>query len=284
MRVVLLGTAGGPAIKRTRAQPSNAVVVNDALYVVDTGNGVCRQLALAGIPSRSLRAVFVTHHHSDHVADFGTLFLRAWASGLVRPVDAFGPPPLRWMTDRYLEYMSWDIRLRMEDEGRVPLASLVRVHEFAEDGVVYRDENVTVTAAEVPHGVAKPAYAFRFDTSHHSVVFSGDTSPSDSLVALARDCDVLVHEVLSVPGVDLLVDRIEAGNEALKRHIIEAHTPAEDVGRIATRAACKRLVLNHFVPSGLTEFEEPRWWTDPARQHFAGDVVMGEDLLVVSPE
>ena len=61
---------------------------------VDAGDGVARQMALAGLPVVDLRAVFITHHHSDHNADYGTLLLRAWASGLRRPVAAYGPPPL----------------------------------------------------------------------------------------------------------------------------------------------------------------------------------------------
>ncbi|MGH7543564.1 MAG: MBL fold metallo-hydrolase, partial [Gemmatimonadota bacterium] len=74
-RLILLGTAGGPSPKQTRSAPANAVVVNEAVYVVDAGNGVARQMVLAGLPPRHLRAVFITHHHSDHNADYGNLIL-----------------------------------------------------------------------------------------------------------------------------------------------------------------------------------------------------------------
>ena len=80
-------------------------------------------MALAGLPVVALRAVFITHHHSDHNADYGTLLLRAWASGLRRPVATYGPPPLEQITRSYLEYMDWDIRLRVEDENRPVLES-----------------------------------------------------------------------------------------------------------------------------------------------------------------
>ena len=75
-RLVLLGTAGGPAIKKARAQPANALIVNGAVYIIDTSDGVSRQTALADISPIALRAVFITHLHSDHVADYGTLLLR----------------------------------------------------------------------------------------------------------------------------------------------------------------------------------------------------------------
>ena len=124
-RLVLLGTAGGPSLKATRAQPANALIVNGAVYIIDAGNGVCGQMALAHISPRALRAVFITHNHSDHVADYGTLLLRAWTSGLKTPVDTFGPPPLEDMTRSYLQYMDWDIQVRMVDEGRMPFADFI---------------------------------------------------------------------------------------------------------------------------------------------------------------
>ena len=245
-RLVLLGTGGGPAVKASRAQPANAVVVNGAVYVVDAGDGVARQMALAGLPVVALRAVFITHHHSDHNADYGTLLLRAWASGLRRPVATYGPPPLEGITRSYLEYMDWDIRLRVEDENRPVLGELIQAHDIGGDGPVYRDENIVVTAAEVPHGAAAPAYAYRVDTARGSVVFSGDTTMSDALVELATGADVLVHEVVSIEGAAAIVERLDPGNEALLRHIIEAHTTAEDVGRVAARAGVERLVLTHL--------------------------------------
>ena len=281
-RLVLLGTGGGPAVKASRAQPANAVVVNGAVYVVDAGDGVARQMALAGLPVVDLRAVFITHHHSDHNADYGTLLLRAWASGLRRPVATYGPPPLEQITRSYLEYVDWDVRLRVEDEGRPVLGELIQAHDIAGDGVVYRDENVVVTAAEVPHGAAAPSYAYRVDTARGSVVFSGDTTMSDALVELATGADVLVHEVVSVEGARVIGERLDPGNKALVRHIIEAHTPPGDVGRVAARAGVERLVLTHFVPSGLPQFDRPELWREAVRPHFAGEIIVGRDLLEIA--
>jgi ribonuclease BN (tRNA processing enzyme) len=280
-RLILLGTAGGPALKKARAQPANALIVNGHVYIIDAGNGVARQMALADISPRALRAVFITHNHSDHVADYGTLLLRAWLSGLKTPVDTYGAPPLEEMTRAYLRYMEWDIQLRIKDEHRPPLANLIRAHDITAAGIIYRDENIKVTAAQVPHGAAKPAYAFRFDTPHRAIVFSGDTARSDALIKLATGADVLVHEVVNVDGVDALVNATDPGNAALKRHIIEAHTPVEEVGEVAARAGVRKLVLNHFVPTGLPAFDKPEVWTQGVRKHFKGEVVVGEDLLEV---
>ena len=280
-RVVLLGTAGGPSIKSARAQPASAVVVGDRVYIVDTGNGVARQMALAGLSPRLLRAVFITHLHSDHVADYGTLFLRAWASGMYEPISAFGPPPLIDMTRSWLEFMAWDIALRVEDEGRPPLSGLIRPSEIEAEGVVFDDGFAKVTAFLVEHDAAKPAFGFRFDTPDRSIVFSGDTAYSERLVAMSRGVDILVHEVVSEAGARAITTRLDAGNDKLLRHILEAHTSTEDVGRIAAAAGVGKLVLTHFVPSGLAGFDEPEKWLTGVRKHFSGEVIVGEDLMVI---
>src|SRR5262245_42403635 len=90
-RLILLGTGGGPRPRAVSSAPAQVIVVNDAAYVIDCGDGVARQLALAGVPLTSLRGVFITHHHSDHNADYGNLIWLAWASGLRTPVDTWGP-------------------------------------------------------------------------------------------------------------------------------------------------------------------------------------------------
>lgn len=274
-KLVLLGTGGGPMPKVTRSAPANALVVDGATYIIDCGNGVARQMARARLPFRSLRAVFVTHHHSDHNADFGNLFLLLWAGGLDQPVDAFGPPPLRTMTDQFLALNAYDIGTRIADEGRPPLAPLIRTHDVDAPGEVYRDERVRVTCALVEHPPVVPAFAFRFDTPDRSIVFSGDTAPCEALVELARDADVLVHEVLHEPSLDAICANLPNATR-LRRHLLDSHTTHDQVGVVARDAGVKVLVLNHFVPADTVRAET---WRDAAARHFAGRIVVGEDLI-----
>ncbi|MCC5348697.1 MBL fold metallo-hydrolase, partial [Staphylococcus aureus] len=63
--------------------------------------------------------------------------------------------------------------------------------------VFYEDDRVKVSATLVQHAPVFPSFAFRFDTEDGSVVFSGDTGPSENLVRMARGADVLVHEVIA---------------------------------------------------------------------------------------
>jgi len=274
-KLVLLGTGGGPTPKITRAAPAQAVVVDGVSYIVDCGNGVARQMARAKLAFNALRAVFVTHHHSDHNADFGNLFLLLWAGGLDRPVDAYGPPPVAAMTGQFLALNAYDIATRIADEGRPPLAPLIRPHDIETAGEVYRDERVRVTCALVRHPPVVPAFAFRFDTRDRSIVFSGDTAPCDSLVALAQGADVLVHEVMHEPSLDAICARLSNATR-LREHLLASHTTEDQVGAIARDAAVSTLVLTHFVPADSVPADT---WREAAARHFAGRIVVGEDLM-----
>jgi ribonuclease BN (tRNA processing enzyme) len=256
------------------------IVVDSTAYVVDCGDGVARQLVGAGIPLRRLRHVFITHHHSDHNADYGNLILLAWTAGLDTAVDSWGPPPLARMTDLYFEMNAPDIQARMADERRVPLRPLVHAHELRRGGLVMRDENVTVTAALVHHPPMVPAFAYRFDTADRSIVVSGDTTPSDNLVRLARDADVLVHEALYVSAVDRMVANVPNAPD-LKRSILSHHTSAEDAGYVAQSARVKTLVLSHLIPADDPAVTD-EMWIDAARTHFTGRIVVGTDLQEIN--
>lgn len=276
-RLILLGTAGGPRPRKTRSAPAQVIVVNGTAYVVDCGDGVARQLVLAGIPLASVRHIFLTHQHSDHNADYGNLLLLAWTAGLRTRVDAWGPPPLEQMTRHFMEMNSYDIATRIKDEGRIPLQPLVHVHELRKGGVVLQDENVRVRATLVDHPPVVPAFGYRFDAEDRSIVISGDTRPSDNLIELAQGADILVHDALYAPAIDRLVAGVPNAPD-LKRSILSHHTTAEDAGRVAHAAGVKTLVLSHLIPPEDPEVTD-QMWIDAASANFHGRVVVGKDLL-----
>jgi ribonuclease BN (tRNA processing enzyme) len=278
-RLILLGTAGGPRPRATRGAPAQVIVANGSAYVVDCGNGVARQLVTAGVPLRSIRNLFITHHHSDHNADYGTLLLLAWSAGLATPVDTWGPPPLAHITETFFDMSATDIEARMRDEGRVDLRPLVHAHELRAGGRVFEDHNVKVTAAVVDHPPMALALAYRFDAPDRSIVISGDTRRSDALVELARGADVLVHEAMLASAVDRLIADVANASD-LRRSILSHHTTAEDAGRVAQAAGVGTLVLSHLVPAEDPTVTEDMW-IDAARAHFRGRVILGRDLLEV---
>lgn len=279
-RLILLGTKGGPRpTPQFRGAPAQVIVIDAVPYVIDCGSGVADKLVLAGVKLPDLRHVFITHHHSDHVLDYGNLLLLAWAAGLKTRVDTWGPPPLVGMTRLAFALNQVDIEVRVGDEGRPDPRPLVVAHEFAEPGLVMEDERVRVTAAIVPHGPIKPAFAYRFDTGERSIVISGDTAYSEALIELSRDADVLVHEAIYVPAIERLLARNQnAAN--LRQHLLLGHTTPEDAGRVATAAGVKMLVLSHLVPGDDPSVTDELWLAE-ARRTYAGPIVVGRDLMEV---
>ncbi len=250
--------------ERDQARHAQVIVANDTPYVIDCGDGVARQLVIAGVSLDKLRHIFVTHHHSDHNADYGNLIWLAWAAGLRAHVDTWGPPPLEKMTRLFFEMNAYDIDTRIADEGRVPLAPLVRAHELSQGGLVMKDDNVRVTAALVDHPPVVPAFAYRFDAADRSIVISGDTTRCDNVVQLAQGADVLVHSALYVPAVDRWCPSRQRGAAQA-----EHHRPP-DVGRTpdAWRGRGRKDVGSRT--SGAADDPEvtEQMWIDAARAHF----------------
>ena len=278
-KLILLGTGGGPRPRKASSAPAQVILSNNVAYVIDCGDGVARQLVIAGVPLTTLRHIFITHHHSDHNADYGNVIWLAWTAGLSTRVDTWGPPPLENMTKLFFEMNASDIDTRISNEGRTPIAPLVHVHEIRDAGDVMSDGNVSVTAALVDHPPVVPAFGYRFDARDRSIVISGDTAPSDNLIKLAQGADVLVHDALDMPGVDRLVAGVPNAT-TLKQSIMSHHTTAEDAGRVAQAAGVKTLVLSHFVPPDDPTMTD-QIWIDAARTHFRGQVIVGKDLLEI---
>jgi ribonuclease BN (tRNA processing enzyme) len=277
-RILLLGTGAGITPKAGRQSTAAAFRCGGGTYVIDCGNGVGPQLMRARVPLDSLRAIFITHHHLDHVADFGILLAQCW-SRLKSPVALVGPPPLRRMFELFLEMFSLDLQGRVAEEGRLPLSNYVRVSEFSAAGPCFEDEWVRVSAANVLHPPLTHAYAYRFDptTQSDSVVFSGDTAPTETLAEFASRAHTLVHEATFPEALTQAFGKGESAERLLAR-FARAHCPVNEAARIAAKAGVTRLVLSPLAPAtGVDDAQ----WIAAARREFAGEVVVGRDLLEI---
>jgi ribonuclease BN (tRNA processing enzyme) len=279
-RVILLGTKGGPRVgAEGRKNPATLLLINGTPYLVDCGYGVSRQLILAGVPLNKLRYIFITHHHSDHNLEYGPVIYNAWATGLPTSVDAYGPPGLKKMTRDFFKYQKFDIDTRITDEGRPDPRKLVVAHDFNTPGIVLQNDEVRVSSCLVRHPPIKQAYAYRFDARDRSVVISGDTAYAPELAEFARNADVLVHEVMYLPGIEALVKRLPNAAR-LRAHLLATHTVPEDVGKVASRAGVKTLVLSHFVPGDDPTITDEQW-TEGVRLHYRGQIIVGKDLMEI---
>lgn len=278
--LILLGTKGGPRVGGDRSNPANVLIVDGTPYVIDCGRGVSRQLEAVGVQLISIRDIFITHMHSDHYLELGGLIHSAWDAGLKKPVTVHGPVELEKALPAFFEtYMQPDIDIRMADVGRPDLRKMVHIKAFENEGVVFRNDQITVTTALTIHPPIKDSYALRFDTKDRSIVFSGDTAYSEAVIKLAKGADVLVHEALYLPGIDAMLKRVPNGAN-MREHMMDSHTTTEDVGRVAAAAGVKTVVLTHLVPGdGPTITDE--MWAEGVRKHFKGQIIVGKDLMVI---
>jgi ribonuclease BN (tRNA processing enzyme) len=275
-RIVFLGTKGGPRVGVGPSNPANLVMVNDTPFVIDCGMGVSHQLVTAGVPLEQVKYIFISHHHSDHNLEYGNLVYNAWAAGLSTPIHSFGPKGIEEMTRIYWELNKFDVETRIADEGRPDPRPLLVARDITEDGVVLQTPDVKVTAFRTPHPPIVDNFAYKFETPDGTIVFSSDTNYNPKLAEFARGADLLVHEAIYLPWVDRLVTRVKNG-ATLKKHLLDSHTAAEDVGRIAEAANVKVLVMSHLVPGEPDVTDEQ--WSSEARKHFNGRIIVARDLM-----
>ena len=275
-QLVLLGTGGGPTPKALRAAPAMALMIGGQLHIIDAGNGVARQAALAGLLLKNLAHVWITHLHNDHVADAFTLPWLAWSGALTTPVTVHGPKGMKQMARDWLRFARVDIETRMADEGRPDLRKMISVAEV-QPGVQLDAGGLKVTAARVEHPPLFDSFAYRFDWAGKSVVWSGDTRPCQALIDLARGADFLVQEVMYLPAMERLIAS-ESNAPSLRAHLLASHTLAEQAGEIAAAAGVKTLVLSHFVPGGDASVTDEMWQAAAAKA-FPGRIIVGRDLL-----
>jgi ribonuclease BN (tRNA processing enzyme) len=279
-RIILLGTKGGPRVGEAgRSNPATLLKINGQPYLIDCGYGVSRQLLKANIPLNKVRYIFITHHHADHNLEYGPLLYNAWITGLPVSIDSYGPKGLEKMTRDFFEYAKFDIEIRMPDEGRPDPRLMVHSHDFEQPGTILKNNDVAVSTCRVLHPPIRESYAYRFDAFDRSVVISGDTAYSPELAKFARGADVLVHEIMYLPGVEALVKRLPNAGR-LRQHLLAAHTLPEDVGKVASEAGVKTLVLTHFVPGDDSSITDDQW-TQGIRQFYKGQIIVGRDLMEI---
>ena len=151
-RLITLGTQGGPMLNSTRAQPANLLTVNGTQYLIDAGNGVARQLALAHVPIGGIGRIFITHNHDDHNADWGTLMGLEWSLGRTEPIEVYGPRGTESMLLAFEQYFATNVANRNFQKARsTPPAAVFVAHDILKDGPVYEDANIKVTALENCH-------------------------------------------------------------------------------------------------------------------------------------
>jgi ribonuclease Z len=293
MRVIMLGT-GAALVDPDRNHSSILITVRGRHYLFDCGHGATHQLMRAGVDPVEINAVFLSHLHFDHIADFPYFMLSTWIFGRqVAPV-VVGPPG----TNRFVSHLFAEGAFAKDIEARAqyPLRQK-NFHVLKPDvrecrpGLVFEDDMVRIGACYVEHipREISPCFGLRMDTvDAQSLVFSGDTSPCERLVEMATDCDLLIHEcTFPQKAIDF---RSTAGIGTW------AHTSPFDLGNIAVRSRAKSLVATHFGHFDTTnpvlkkhlaahmpiEFVGPQFMEDVVtdiRRAYKGPLRIAHDLM-----
>lgn len=300
VRWVTLGTSGGPPVHVERSQIANALVVGNAIYLFDAGDGVRRQMAFAHLPEAAIRALFLTHHHPDHNADVGPVMIshQTFGSGVMTIIGPEGTSTLI----SGLVQANAPTELASYPTGGPARPSLGQTVHVVETGsaavptVVFRDENIEVEAITVPHFQTQPsvklprmpqAVAYRIKVGGKVIAYSGDSGPGDQLVAIAKDADLFVSEVVEPTAIARQLSAMMAGAPAAARDAIingmtHNHLVPGELGRIAHAAGVKKVVLTHFVPSPEAS-DNIENFTRDIRTRFEGEVVLADDLDSFTP-
>lgn len=280
MRIQLLGT-GSPTPLPERQGSALLLSHNSEHILFDAGRGVTTQLVRAGVAPHDLSAIFLTHHHYDHIGNLGDLLLTAWHGG-VAALPVIGPPGTDTIVAALLDQVyqrEIAFTLALARAAGQPVRDIHEVVSVTTitPGQSYRHGRWQVTAAAVEHGQRLglsweewPCLGYRVEAGGKSVVVSGDTIACASLIAQAQGADALVHccffadATITTPYRRLLAEQVIASSG--------------QVGKVAAQARVKALVLTHFSamsPEMLSAIAAD------ARRDFAGPLYLGEDLMAI---
>jgi len=264
--VLVLG-AGTPTLTAERSGTCLGVIANGTVYLFDAGPGVERRMFEArartsiGNIIRNIGPVFISHLHSDHTLGLPAMLYYVRPQG--QPFKVYGPPGIKNMMNHILAAWQEDRDMRVNGRERAnPVRWETDVHEVT-SGVIFKDDNVTVMAFEVPHGSWEHAFGYRIDSADRSIVISGDTRPSNAIVKACNGCDILFHEVVWE----------DPDGPPRSAYMREFHTSPAELANIAVRANAKMVVMYHQV--GV---QPPAAYIRLVAREYKGPVAFAQDL------
>ena len=248
-----------------RAETCILVAAGEDLFVVDIGDGSNQNLRNWNIDFRNIKAVLITHLHSDHIADLPGLHQNAWVVGeRTSKLKVFGPEGVDQLTQGIEMAYARDYVFRNEHHGNAiaPLeyagfdTSVIDLN----NPVLFDNGELKITAFKVVHEPIDPALGFKFEYKGRSLVITGDTSYTQSVIDNSMNVDVLFHEaqanhMLAVIenlqrslGMDLLATVLD--------DITTYHTTLIEAAEVANKANVKKLVFYHLTPAPRNYIQE----------------------------
>jgi ribonuclease Z len=275
--VTVTGT-GYPVPSAVRAGPGVLVRSGNLAMQFDAGRSTVQRLAQCGLMPRALDAVFVTHHHSDHLTGLQDLVLTRWLmdredSTPSLPIVAPAGPAASFV-ERMLDPWDADIAIRNQHTGRVtqPAYDLVAFDVADHPTRVWSSGPVRVLAGPVHHEPVVPAVGYRVETPDGVIAITGDTRVCDEVAELATGADVVVYEAMRFETFEQLPQR---------PYILDYHADTRLIGAQIAELGVDTLVLTHLVPEPRTDDDRQRYVDDIRRGGFTGRLIVADDLATV---
>ncbi|NEW06346.1 MBL fold metallo-hydrolase [Paenibacillus sp. SYP-B3998] len=285
LKIVILGT-GTPRAFYGRAKAGVAVLAGDKTFLVDCGGATVDQLIKAGIMPQRISDVLFTHHHSDHNSGFFDVFITSWRThvtaervfeGRKGPMNVYGPTTTKAIIGKMRESFDFDANLRVHYNFSTGEGADIHYFENNE-GVVYEQDGLKITAFEVDHRPVYPAIAYKFEYKGKSVVISGDTIPVENMVSHSRGIDLLIHESYNKIWLDALIAKFPEQTIGLSNPA-KYHSTTWEVAEIAREAGVAHLVLTHHIPAPAANTEAEADYMEGMQNIYSGRITMARDLM-----
>jgi len=295
LHVVLVGS-GGPMPNTERHSASTAVIAGGEFILVDTGPGAARNANLQKLPFGDLSAVFLTHFHSDHIADLGEVNMFSWVQGNRKQrLAVFGPEGVEKVVRGYALAYEQDSIYRTVHHGEAVapasgselLAKTITIEDPDKAQLFFDRNGLKAYAFLVDHFPAKPAVGYRFEYKGKVVVISGDTKKTPTLASHVKGADLFICDALDAKTVNFVAKIATELNRSTIAKIFtdipDYHLTPIQAAEIAQEAGVEKLVFHHIVPP-VTNFILERRYMEGVRDAFDGEIELGEDGMTFDLE
>lgn len=239
--IYLIGT-GGPELTPDRSGAATLIRAGGELLLFDAGRNALEGIYRAGLPPQGVTKLFLTHLHNDHIEGIPPLWITPWfLLGRQQPLTIWGPPGTRAMVAGMREMFAHDLAQRANEKLKREYLD-IDVREIA-PGSVYRSGLIAVHAISVEHHDGNPAFAFRVEAEGRTILLTGDTTLTDSLIAAGAGADVIIANVAAGTA------QLEASG-AIEPILAKLLRP-EQAARLFSQARPRLAVYSHIVKKNL---------------------------------
>ena len=253
LKVVVCGSRS-PLPSPGRAESCVLVEAGDDIYIFDLGNGSVNNLTQYQVPWPNVKAVLITHMHSDHMADLPDAHLQSWIQGRTSPLKVYGPEGINLVTKGFELAYSADYQYRNEHHGDdmlpMSIAGFNAIQIINNQFIPNDTPGLEILPFVVDHYPVNSAFGFKISYKDRTVVISGDTIHDGSVQKYSQDVDLLVHSAISIDIVERMrgIAPIPQMDKILF-DIQDYHTSIEEAGEIARDANVEHLLIYHSIPT-----------------------------------